>query len=258
MNHGQHRSLHLLGKIGELSLFGSRFFVGVFHRPFEFREMIRQTFEVGVRSFGLVAVVSFVIGAVLTMQSRPTMIKFGAEAFVPAMVAVSVLRELSPVIISIIVAGRVASGIGAELGSMRVTEQIDAMEVAALNPFNYLVVTRIVACTLALPILTVYGDFIALGGSLVVQKVEADMSAFLFFNSVMSSINFADFLPGVLKTAIFGFIIGLVGCYEGYTSKGGTEGVGRSATDAAVLSSLLIIIADVLAVKGTVFFFEME
>lgn len=257
MNHGHQRGLHLLAKIGELSLFTARFFQGVFHRPFEFRELVRQTFEVGVRSFGLVAVVAFVIGAVLTMQSRPTMIKFGAESFVPAMVAVSVLRELSPVIISVIVAGRVASGIGAELGSMRVTEQIDAMEVAALNPFNYLVVTRILACTLALPLLTIYGDFIALGGSLVVQKVEADMSGFLFFNSVMSALSFADFLPGVIKTIFFGFIIGLVGCYEGYNSKGGTEGVGHSATDAAVLSSLLIIIADVLAVKITTFFFDL-
>jgi phospholipid/cholesterol/gamma-HCH transport system permease protein len=141
---------------------------------------------------------------------------------------------------------------------MRVTEQIDAMEVAALNPFNYLVATRIIACTLALPLLTIYADFIALGGSLIVQKVEASMSGYLFFNTVMASLSFSDFLPGVIKTIFFGFIIGLVGCYEGYNSKGGTEGVGRSATDAAVLSSLLIIIADVLAVKVTVFFFELD
>src|SRR6188474_236502 len=156
MNHGHHRGLHLMAKIGELSLFASRFFKGVLHRPFELREMVRQTFDVGVRSFKLVAVVALVIGAVLTMQSRPTMIKFGAESFVPAMVAVSVLRELSPVLISVIVAGRVAAGIGAELGSMRATEQIDAMEVSALNPFNLLVVTRVLACMIVMPLLTVY------------------------------------------------------------------------------------------------------
>lgn len=247
-----------MSRIGGLSLFAARFFRSASHPPFEFRELVKQTFDVGVRSFGLVAVVAVVIGAVLTMQSRPTLIKFGAESFVPAMVAISTVRELSPVIISVIVAGRVASGIGAELGSMRVTEQIDAMEVAALNPFSHLVVTRIIACTLALPLLVVYGDFIALGGSFLVQRVEAGMSGYLFFNSVMTSMNFNDFLPGIIKTIFFGFIIGLVGTYEGYNSKGGTEGVGRSATDAAVLSSLLIIIADVLAVKITTFFFELD
>lgn len=247
----------LLEKIGGLAEFSLKFFKTAFRRPFETKELIKQTYEVGVRSFGLVAIVAIVIGAVLTMQSRPTMMKFGAEAFIPAMVAVSVLRELSPVLISIIVAGRVAAGIGAELGSMRVTEQIDAMEVSALSPFNYLVVTRVLACMIALPLLTVYADFLALVGSFIVQKVEADMSSRLFYNSVMTSVNFADFAPGVIKTVFFGFILGIVGCYEGYNSSGGTEGVGRSATDAVVVSSLLIIITDVLAVKITVFFFDI-
>ena len=250
-------SSKVLDKIGGLARFSSRFFRTAFRRPFETKELVKQTYEVGVRSFGLVAIVAIVIGAVLTMQSRPTMMKFGAEAFIPAMVAISVLRELSPVLISIIVAGRVAAGIGAELGSMRVTEQIDAMEVSALNPFNYLVVTRVLACMIALPLLTVYADFLALGGSFLVQNVEAGMSGRLFYNSVMTSVNFADFGPGVIKTIFFGFIVGIVGCYEGYNSKGGTEGVGRSATDAVVVSSLLIILADVLAVKLTVFFFDI-
>ena len=249
---------HVLEKVGKLALFSLRFFKAAFHPPFETKELIKQTYEVGVRSFGLVAIVGFVIGAVLTMQSRPTMIKFGAESFVPAMVAVSVLRELSPVLISVIVAGRVAAGIGAELGSMRATEQIDAMEVSALNPFNLLVVTRVLACMIALPLLTIYGDFLALLGSFLVQNIEAGMSGSLFFHRVMDSITFADFAPGVVKTVFFGFIMGIVGCYEGYNSEGGTEGVGRSATDAVVFSSLLIIIADVLAVKLTVFFFDMS
>jgi len=248
----------MLEKIGGLAIFSGRFFKAVFQPPYETKELIKQTYEVGVRSVGLVAIVAIVIGAVLTMQSRPTMIKFGAEAFIPGMVAVSVLRELSPVLISVIVAGRVAAGIGAELGSMRVTEQIDAMEVAALNPFNYLVVTRVLACMIALPLLTVYADFLALFGSYIVQSVEAGMSGSLFYNTVMRSIEFADFGPGVIKTIFFGFIMGIVGCYEGYTSEGGTEGVGRSATDAVVVSSLLIIIADVLAVKLTVFFFDVN
>jgi len=248
---------HIFDKVGGLAIFSARFFRAAFHPPFETKELIKQTYEVGVRSFGLVAIVGVVIGAVLTMQSRPTMLKFGAEAFIPAMVAVSVMRELSPVLISIIVAGRVSAGIGAELGSMRVTEQIDAMEVAALNPFNYLVVTRVLACMIALPLLTVYADFLALFGSFLVQNIEAGMSGALFYNSVMSSITFVDFAPGIVKTVFFGFIMGIVGCYEGYNSEGGTEGVGRSATSAVVVSSLLIIITDVLAVKLTVFFFDV-
>src|SRR5438477_8278709 len=162
---------HIFEKAGGLSLFAWRFIKAAVHPPFETKELVKQTYEVGVRSFGLVAIVGIVIGAVLTMQSRPTMIKFGAEAFIPGMVAVSVLRELAPVLISVIVAGRVSAGIGAELGSMRVTEQIDAMEVAALDPFNYLVVTRVLGCMIALPLLTVYADFLALFGSYIVQNV---------------------------------------------------------------------------------------
>ncbi len=248
----------ILSRIGALAQFAFRFLRKMVTPPFEIKETVKQIYDIGVRSFALVAVVAIVIGAVLTMQSRPTMIKFGAEAFVPAMVAVSVLRELSPVLVSVIVAGRVAAGIGAELGSMKVTEQIDAMEVAALDPFNYLVVTRVLACMIALPLLTVYADVISLLGSAVVQQIEAGMSWQLFYNSVLNSINFVDFVPGVMKTIIFGFIIGIVGCFEGYHSTGGTEGVGRSATDAVVISSLLILITDMLVVKATVFFFDVS
>ena len=247
----------LLGRVGGVAQFAFRFFRSVFRSRLETKETIKQTYDIGVRSFGLVAVVAIVIGAVLTMQSRPTMLKFGAEAFVPAMVAVSVLRELSPVLVSVIVAGRVAAGIGAELGSMRVTEQIDAMEVSALDPVNYLVVPRVIACMIALPLLTVYADVISLFGSAIVQQIEAGMSWELFYNSVLARVSFVDFGPGVIKTILFGFIIGIVGCYEGFNSKGGTEGVGRSATDAVVISSLLILISDMLVVKATVFFFDV-
>lgn len=235
--------------LGGLSAFAGTYFQTMFQRPFEFREVIRQTYQIGFRSIPLVMVVGTVIGAVLTMQSRPTMRKFGAEAFIPAMVAISVMRELAPVLISVIVGGRVGAGIGAELGSMRVTEQIDAMEVAALNPYKYLVATRVTACVLAIPILVVYADLLALFGSFLVQNVEARMSMELFVNSVTASVTFADYIPGILKSIFFGFTIGLVGCYEGFHSTGGTEGVGKSATDAAVASSLLIIVLDVIFVK---------
>jgi phospholipid/cholesterol/gamma-HCH transport system permease protein len=237
--------------LGGLAKFTGRFFATAMRGPYEIREVIRQTYQIGFRSTGLVAVVSVVIGAVLTMQSRPVMVKFGAEAFIPAMVAISVMRELSPVLISVIVGGRVGAGIGAELGSMRASEQIDAMDVAALDPFKFLVFTRVLACMIALPILTIMGDFLALGGSFMVQNIDSKMSLSLFLTSVINSIKFGDFLPGVGKTIFFGLTIGIVGCYEGYNSKGGTEGVGKSATDAAVTSSLLIILLDMFFVKLT-------
>jgi phospholipid/cholesterol/gamma-HCH transport system permease protein len=240
--------------LGGFALFGGRFLKRVWAPPYEFKEVVRQLNEVGFRSLGLVSVVSVVIGAVLTMQTRPTMMKFGAEGFVPAMVAISVMRELAPVVISIIVGGRVGAGIGAELGSMRASEQIDAMEVAALDPFKLLVVTRVLACMIALPLLTIFADFLALFGSYLVGRIEAGVTFTLFKNSVLASITFADYLPGVIKTVFFGFIIGIVGCYEGFNSSGGTEGVGKSATDAVVSCSLLIIVTDALFVKISLLF----
>jgi phospholipid/cholesterol/gamma-HCH transport system permease protein len=235
--------------LGGLGLFSWRYAKSIFKRPWELKEIVRQTYQIGFRSLPLVIIVGIVIGAVLTMQARPTMRKFGAEGVIPVMVAISVMRELSPVLISIIVGGRVGAGIAAELGSMRVTEQIDAMEVAALDPFKYLVFTRLTACLIAIPILVIYADFLALIGSFLTQKIEAGSSAELFYNTVVKSVAFADYIPGILKSIFFGFIIGVVGCYEGFNSRGGTEGVGKSATDAAVASSLLIIIMDALFVK---------
>ncbi len=237
--------------LGGLWLFAIRFVKTLGRPPYEFREVVRQLYATGYRSLSLVTVVGVVIGAVLTMQSRPTMIKFGAEAFIPAMVAISVMRELSPVLISVILAGRVGAGIGAELGSMRVGEQIDAMDVAALDPYKLLVFTRVLACMIALPVLTIYADFLALIGSWLIEKVEAGMTISHFITRVVQSVEFTDYLPGVVKTIFFGFTIGIVGCYEGYHSSGGTEGVGKSATDAAVTSSLLIILLDVVFVKLT-------
>jgi len=238
--------------LGGYGYFAGRFFGKAFTPPF--KETVRQLNDVGWRSLGLVTVVGLVLGVVLTLQTRPTMLKFGAEAFVPAMVAISVMRELSPVLVSIIVGGRVGAGIGAELGSMRASEQIDAMEVAALDPFRLLVVTRVIACMIALPLLTIYADFLALFGSFLVSRVEAGTRFQLFKNSILGTITFFDYLPGVIKTLFFGFIIGIVGCYEGFTSTGGTEGVGKSATDAVVSCSLLIIMADTLFVQLSLLF----
>jgi phospholipid/cholesterol/gamma-HCH transport system permease protein len=253
--HKKEHAFHKLVTVfGGLAVFSWRFVKSSIIPPYEIKETFRQAYQVGIRSLPLVSVVSVVIGAVLTMQSTPTMTKFGAGAYVPIMVAVSVMRELAPVLVSVIVGGRVGAGIAAELGSMRASEQIDAMEVAAIDPFRLLVVTRIVACIICLPLLTVYADTLAMIGAFVVNKIESGMSGQLFINTVTDSVTFPDYLPGILKTAFFGYIIGLVGCFMGFNSKGGTEGVGKSATDAVVTCSLLIILSDAVFVKLTILF----
>lgn len=244
-------------EIGDLSYFAGRFFKEVIKPPFELKELLRQSYQMGVRSLFLVGLTGFIIGLVLTLQSRPTLIEFGAVSWMPNMVGISIVREVGPVITALICAGRIASGIGAELGSMRVTEQIDAMEVSGTNPFNYLVVTRILATTLMLPLLVVFGDLIALYGSALVENLKGDVSFQLYFNTVFDALSFGDLVPATVKSFFFGFVIGLVGCYKGYYSKKGTEGVGLAANTAVVMASLLLFIVDFIAVFVSDIFYEL-
>ncbi len=244
-------------EIGELSFFARRFFNEVFKRPFEFKEFIRQCYQMGNRSLVLVVVTGFIIGLVVTLQSRPTMAQFGAVSWMPRMVGISIVRELGPVITALVCAGRIASGIGAELGSMRVTEQIDAMEVSGTNPFKYLVVTRILATTLMLPILVILGDAVGLYGSALVEYFKGDVSFQLYFNKVFDSLEFGDLIPATIKTFFFGFVIGLVGCFKGYYCKKGTAGVGLAANTAVVFTSMLLFVVDFIAVFISDIFFEL-
>ena len=244
-------------EIGEMSYFASRFFKEVFTKPFEFKELLRQCYSIGNRSLLLVGVTGFIIGLVLTLQTRPTLQEFGAESWMPSMVSISIIREIGPVIIALIFAGRIASGIGAELGSMRVTEQIDAMEVSGTNPFKYLVVTRILAATLMLPILVIFGDVIALYGSYIIENLKGDVSFQLYFNKVFNALEFGDIIPATIKTYFFGFAIGLVGCFKGYNCEKGTVGVGVAANSAVVFASMLLFILDFIAVFITDIFFEI-
>lgn len=244
-------------EIGELSYFASRFFKEVFSRPFEFKELLRQCYSIGNRSILLVGITGFIIGLVLTLQTRPTLQEFGAESWMPSMVSISIIREIGPVIIALTFAGRIASGIGAELGSMRVTEQIDAMEVSGTNPFKFLVVTRILAATIMLPILVIIGDAIALYGSYIIENAKGDVSFVLYFNKVFKVLEFSDLIPATIKTFFFGFAIGLVGCFKGYNCKEGTVGVGKAANSAVVYASMLLFILDFLAVFITDIFFEI-
>lgn len=244
-------------QIGDLSYFAARFFKEVLRRPFEFRELLRQCYQMGNRSLVLVGVTGFIIGLVLTLQSRPTLIQFGAVSWMPNMVGISIVREIGPVITALICAGRIASGIGAELGSMRVTEQIDAMEVSGTNPFKYLVVTRILAATLMLPLLVVFGDLVALYGSALVENLKGNVSFQLYFNTVFDALGYGDLVPATVKSFFFGFTIGLVGCYKGYYSKKGTAGVGFAANTAVVMASLLLFVVDFIAVFVSDIFYEL-
>jgi len=238
-------------EIGELTYFARRFFTELFSKPFEFKELLRQCYSIGNRSILLVTVTGFIIGLVITLQTRPTLEEFGAESWMPSMVSISIIREIGPVIIALTFAGRIASGIGAELGSMRVTEQIDAMEVSGTNPFKYLVVTRVLAATLMLPLLVILGDAIALYGSYLIENIKGDVSFQLYFNKVFNFLAFGDIIPATIKTYFFGFAIGLVGCFKGYYCEKGTVGVGLAANSAVVFSSMLLFIIDFIAVFVT-------
>jgi phospholipid/cholesterol/gamma-HCH transport system permease protein len=235
-------------EIGELTYFSNRFFKELFSKPFEFKELLRQCYNMGNKSLGLVLITGFIIGLVLTIQSRPTLEQFGAESWMPSMVSISIVREIGPIITALICAGRIGSGIGAELGSMRVTEQIDAMEVSGTNPFKYLVVTRILATTLMIPILVIFGDAMGLYGSFLVENLKGDVSFFLYFNKVFQAIEYSDIVPATIKTFFFGYAIGLVGCYKGYYCQKGTVGVGVAANSAVVYTSMLLFIIDFIAV----------
>jgi phospholipid/cholesterol/gamma-HCH transport system permease protein len=244
-------------EVGDIALFAGRFFREVFVPPFEFKELIRQCYNIGNRSLLLVMVTGFILGLVFTLQSRPTLEQFGAESWIPSMISISIIREIGPVIIALICAGRVGSGIGAELGSMRVTEQIDAMEVSGTNPFKYLVVTRIVASTLMLPLLVIVGDSISLMGSAIVENLKSDVSYTLYFNKVFNAIKFGDIIPATIKSIFFGFAIGLIGCYKGYNCEKGTVGVGDASNAAVVYTSMLIFIIDFIAVFVTDIIFDI-
>jgi phospholipid/cholesterol/gamma-HCH transport system permease protein len=243
-------------EVGLVAQFAFRFVKEAFKPPYEFKEFFKQCFIIGYKSLTLVAITGFIMGLVLTLQSRPTLARFGAEAWLPRMVALSLIKEIAPVITALICAGKISSGIAAELGSMKVTEQIDAMEVSAINPFKYLVVTRILATTLMIPILVFFADGIGMFGGFVGINIHSDVTIQRFAGQVIESLNFIDIIPATIKTFFFGFFIGLIGCYKGYTTTNGTESVGKSANSAVVIASLSIFIIDLLAVQITDLFLK--
>jgi phospholipid/cholesterol/gamma-HCH transport system permease protein len=242
---------NFLTEVADFFLFISRTTKETFSRDFEFREFLRQCFQIGNKSLPLISVTGIIIGLVLTIQSRPALVSFGAVAMLPGMVAISLIREMGPVITALLCAGKIGSGMGAELGSMKVTEQIDSMEVSSTNPMKFLVVTRVLAATLMIPLLVLYADALGILGSWAGANIKGDVTFVLFFKQAFGQIEFIDFLPAFIKTFFFGAVIGFVGCYKGYTAGRGTESVGIAANSAVVLSSLLVIIVDLIAVQIT-------
>ena len=229
--------------------FTIHFFREAFKPPFHFREIVNQCFEVGLKSLSLITVTGFIIGMVFTKQSRPSLEDFGATSWLPSLIGIAIVRALGPLVTALICAGKVGSSIGAELGSMKVTEQIEAMEVSAINPFKYLVVTRVIATTLTIPVLALYCSFVGLLGSYVNVHSGEATSILTFYKNAFSTITFLDIFSSVIKSFIFGFTIGMVGSYKGYFATKGTRGVGMAANQAVVLSMFLVFLEEVVVVQ---------
>lgn len=236
-------------EVNDIIYFAIRFFKEMIIPPYEFTETLIQSFSIGFKSLPLVGITAFVMGIVLVLQSRPALVEFGAGSYIPSMAAVSIIREVGPMITGMVCAGNIGSSISAELGTMKVTEQIDAMEVSGTNPFKYLVVTRIISCTLIIPLLVVYSDTVSLFGSFLGANIKDEISFKLFFEDVFEKLSFKDILPSLIKTFFFGFAIGLVGCYKGFTTKKGSEGVGKSANAAVIIAMLFVILIDMVAAQ---------
>jgi phospholipid/cholesterol/gamma-HCH transport system permease protein len=226
-----------------------RFFKEAFHPPFHFREIVNQCYEIGVKSLPLITLTGFVTGIVFTKQSRPSLSEFGATSWLPSLISIAIVRALASLVTALICAGKVGSSIGAELGSMRVTEQIDAMEVSAINPFKYLVTTRVIASTITIPVLGMYCGFVALMGSYVSVNANEGTSLVSFFHNGFSTITFLDIFSSVTKSIVFGFTIGIIGCYKGYNALQGTRGVGRAANEAVVLAMFLVFVEEIIIVQ---------
>jgi phospholipid/cholesterol/gamma-HCH transport system permease protein len=229
--------------------FTLRFFKEVVKKPIHLREVINQSFEVGLKSLPLITLTGFIVGVVFTKQSRPSLEDFGATSWLPSLIGIAIVRALGPLVTALICAGKVGSSIGAELGSMKVTEQIDAMEVSAINPFKYLVVTRVLATTITIPLLSLFCSCVGLYGSYVNVHSQEASSIISFYQSAFSTISFLDIFTSVTKALFYGFTIGMVGAYKGFNATQGTRGVGKAANQAVVLAMFLIFIEELVIVQ---------
>ena len=244
-----------LESAGDLILFAIASLRSGLKPPYEWRQLALQIAEIGWRSLPLVVASGFAIGVVTTLHTRSTLVQFGAEAMIPSLQSMSFFNELGPLVTGLLLAGRVGAGIGAELANMRVTEQIDAIETLSIDSVKFLVVPRIVACALAMPLLTTFADAAGLAGGYLAEVFRSHISAMLYLSEAFKSVEMANFIPPTLKTTVFGLLIGIVACFFGYTINEGSAGVRRAATTSVVVSSLLIILSDVILVQLIFFFF---
>jgi phospholipid/cholesterol/gamma-HCH transport system permease protein len=247
--------LRIFRLIGEVSAFGLRALLSAFSPPFEWHYFLTMIEDIGWRSLPLVLAAGFSLGVVLTLHTRSTLVRFGAEAMIPDLQSASFFNELGPLVTGLLIAGRVGAGFGAQLANMRATEQIDAIESLSVDSFKMLVVTRVIACIVVMPLLTLFMDCSALVGGFLSEYTSSHLSLQLYINRAFESVQWSNFIAPTLKTTVFGFIIGTISCYFGYTINEGSDGVRRASMNSVVLSSLMIIVIDVLLVKGIFFFF---
>lgn len=231
--------------------FTLKFFKEVLLPPYEGKEIIKQCYEIGYKSLPLITLTGFITGLVFTKQSRPSLAEFGATSWLPSLVAIAIIKALAPLVTALISAGKVGSNIGAEIGSMRVTEQIDAMEVSAVHPYKFLVVTRVLATTFMIPVLMCYTGCVAMLGAYLNVHTNEMTSFITFFEQAFQKISFLDIFSSLTKATVYGFTIGIVGCYKGFNATQGTEGVGKAANASVVTSMFLIFIEEILIVQIT-------
>jgi len=238
-----------LTDVFDAARFTGRFFVELVQPPFHLRELANQCYVVGVRSLPLVTLTGFVTGLVFTKQSRPSLAAFGATSWLPSLITIALVRSLAPLVTALICAGKVGSSIGAELGSMKVTEQLEAMEVSAIDPYKYLVVTRTLATTLMLPVLVVYCCLVGEVGSYLNILGNEGTSAQAFLKNGFETISFLDVGSSLAKSFVFGFSIAIIACYQGFHTAKGTAGVGRAANTSVVLSMVVVLLEEVVIVQ---------
>ncbi len=246
---------NFFGFLGQVTLFGIAAIRDVFRPPFEFEYLMNQMYEVGVGSLSLMLTSGFALGVVMTLHTRSTLVQFGAEAQIPAFQAMAFFNEIGPLVAGLLLSGRVGAGIGAELANMRATEQIDAIETLSVDSFKFLVVTRVIACTVMLPLLTIFMDAAGMFGGFASEHITSNLSWQLYITRAFSNLAVANFIPPTLKTAVFGYLIGTISCFFGYNTNRGSDGVRSASTNSVVVSSLVVILADVLLVKLIFFVF---
>jgi phospholipid/cholesterol/gamma-HCH transport system permease protein len=234
---------------GALTQLSGRSFAALVTPPFDFKQWLRQMEALGWRSLGVASITTVFTGMVLALQTAYSLPSLGVKYYIGSVVGKSLVRELGPVLVALIVGGRVGAGITAELGTMKVTEQVDALRSMGADPVRKLVVPKLAACLLMFPVLTVIGDLLGILGGLVIAVFQLHLTARFYLNDVLSSLTIQDVASGVGKSFFFGYFIAMVGCYNGLHAEGGADGVGRATTNTVVLASILVLVADFFLTK---------